>query len=762
MTRILALAMRLTVLAGLFATSLGFDPLSHQVFREPKMLALVWIGGFLLIAWAIASLTSLFQGTTFELPPLPILALVPLILMVCWSGWSLFQDPTFSSGYGDRIPVRVHYQIHVLLPVLAWIAVFACASFLFRNPSRLRRLGGVVFLALACQTTIVLAEAVENWTGIRVNPVGWLGTLDVETGVVKQRIFGTIGNPNFVGGYLAIALVAATGWVIGLRRNYARFLGGLVLSAALLSIVLTRSKGALLALAVGVAHGLVVGRLARQVRGTDRREFGVRRWAPGALILVLVVVAAGFFLVESSSDPREGSYIERWAETLALRGDSITVRALLAHCGFDMWEDKPFLGWGAGGFKVNFLERLKALLEGPEGDRLLGRVNRLHSLRANHLHNEYLQVLVEWGILGFAFVQLFLVGCQVLAFRRIKVAKSSAERFMRIGLLSAFWCGLGGALFDMPFHRPAQAFLLAVVLGASVGGWDRDPQVARSQSGLRWLFATTLAILSLPMGAWLAIQADGKYIAQRNVFVASRILEGAVSNADPGKVESALRKAGDLAPGEGDYDYLRALFDLEARGDPAAAVVRIRRARLTCDDPSLYLIEARAQIERSNFGSAGPILEFVEAIDPDRRTLHYLKGRVFQSQGKWDAACAAYDLEITNAEAYGWESSPHLAQCYFRMGDILERELGQYTQAAGCYRKLVELQGDSKQGYPAAQIRLAEMYRDRFFDLDRSETYFREALEILEYQGQSPEAASIRERIAEIEKRREDYRSVSQ
>jgi tetratricopeptide (TPR) repeat protein len=96
------------------------------------------------------------------------------------------------------------------------------------------------------------------------------------------------------------------------------------------------------------------------------------------------------------------------------------------------------------------------------------------------------------------------------------------------------------------------------------------------------------------------------------------------------------------------------------------------------------------------------------------------------------------------------------------MGDILERELGQYTQAAGCYRKLVELQGDSKQGYPAAQIRLAEMYRDRFFDLDRSETYFREALEILEYQGQSPEAASIRERIAEIEKRREDYRSVSQ
>ena len=114
------------------------------------------------------------------------------------------------------------------------------------------------------------------------------------------------------------------------------------------------------------------------------------------------------------------------------------------------------------------------------------------------------------------------------------------------------------------------------------------------------------------------LQASGKYMAQRKVYVARRILEGAAPNADPGKVEAALRKASQIAPGEGDYDYLLALYELDAKGDPGAAIARVRRGRYTCDDPSLYLLEARAQIERNNFASVGPILEFVEAIDPDR------------------------------------------------------------------------------------------------------------------------------------------------
>jgi len=752
--RVVECSFQVSIGLALFASVWLVDPLAHQSFREPKMVALVWLSGALLLLWGIGNVLRVLKGRPPLWPPRQYLSLLPLVAVLAIHLWVDFQLPQDVRRPTGILPTGASYHLHIMLPALSWFVLAAgCANF-FRTLASRDRLALLILVALAIETFVVSAEVVEGYTGLSVNPVGWLGQIDVGETVVKKRIFGTIGNPNFVAGYLAIASLPLLGWTLSRQTLLGRSVGAGVLLPTLVLLVSTRSKGGLLALGTGLCHFLVANWLSRRRNGVP--WFSLRRSSipvVAAVLLVAILVAGtGWLLAEKTANPAEEAYLKRWVETLTLRGDSIAVRALLAHCGFRMWEEKPVGGLGPGGFKVNFLESLRNLLENDDTGNIESRITRLHSLRANHVHNEYLQALIEWGVVGFAFLQLFLVWCQLEAFQYIRTSQTRRDAWLRLGFLSGVWSGLGGCLFDLPLHRPAQAFLMAVLLGASlspVAGAVRMPRPT-FRTWAAGLPATAGIVL---LGLWMIPEAVARYSTLHAVFWGNLVVEGRIPGADLDKAGSAIRTAVRRVPGEGDYAYLLAEYELFVEDDPNGAIRQIREARLNCDQPGLYLLEARAQIQRNDFRAAEPNLAFFESLDRDSPGFHFLKGRVHESRGRWREACSEYRSEIEISQGRHRPVTQDLKTSYFHLARILEEQLGEYSQAAEDYEELSKIEAKEGQEDPEVFIRLGVMYRDRFHDPRRAEELLGAALESFARRGLVSQVERVRNEIEKIRDR---------
>jgi tetratricopeptide (TPR) repeat protein len=266
-----------------------------------------------------------------------------------------------------------------------------------------------------------------------------------------------------------------------------------------------------------------------------------------------------------------------------------------------------------------------------------------------------------------------------------------------------------------------------------------------------------VGLIALAIAALMVPQALVRFSSVRNVFWARLVVDGAIPLPDTQKAIQSVRKAKSAVPGEGEYDFLLAKYLLFIEGDPNSAIAQIRESRKTCDNPDLYLLEARAQIERKNFDAAEPLLSFMEDLDPDAAGLHYMKGEVYRERGRWNDACASFLAEINRYRASGLPPGRDVESSYILLATILEERLGQFSEAAKYYQDYLDLQDDTVEDYPHAQLRLGAMFRDRFFDLDRAEEYFRDALAAMERLGLSKDVETVRKEIAQIEERRMKY-----
>lgn len=740
---------RLLLAGGILVTLLLIDSLSVQGFREPKMTAILFYGGMAFLFLGVFALAWLIDRPIRFPFPTPLLALLPLVLVFCWQ-MDFFNYSVESSPYHE---LKSAYRLYILSPALAWIAVFALSSLVFGSPKSSRYLGWMILVAMALEVGVVLLEIIQNQTGLRVSLLNLAGEIDLMGQEIKERIYGTIGNPNFVAGYLAIGLFPVLGWSLGCNRLRGRICGGWVTSISLLAIIATRSKGGILALVVGGVHyGFLCHR--RKVHRRDGDRQAIRSFPKGPiLILVIALVLFGWVLADRGSSPSEGTYLGHWLETLTLRGDSIAVRALLADSGFRMWKESPWVGIGAGEFKVEFLSTLQKMLQGQDAERYAGRVARLHSLRANHLHNEYLQILVEWGALGLALVMLFLAWNQVLALEYLRSAQRGRDFHMRLGLLSGFWAALGGSLFDLPFHRPSQAFLLAVLLGAVIAPANFRLGLPGSRTLSRKLLVIPIVGASLLLGGYLLLECGRRYVCQREGFLAQAIISGKIPGGDASKAASMIKQIIHRLPGEGDYYQYLAHTLLHVEKNPNGAIDFIRRARQISDQPELYLLEARAQIEKGNYTAAEPLLAFMETLDRDRPGLHYLIGRYRQARGDLEKARSAYLAEIHWAESRNAAMTPDLSDSYLRLASILE-DLGDFPKAVIFYEKFLEKMQGQIPSYPLAQLHLGRILRDHLYEYRLAEKYFLEAQAIFQKQGNMAEVGRVHRELDLIRKRR--------
>jgi O-antigen ligase len=299
-----------------------------------------------------------------------------------------------------------------LIPLLT-VPVYARAAAGDRD--FIRQLSLVLILGAWLQSLLVVLQA----TGF--DPMGGAGREG------RWRCYGTLGNPNNAAWHIASGIALVFGWPSPHGKRSALLAGG-ALIPMFAALALTGSRGALLALL------LVSGGLA-----AFSGRFGIWKMA-GTVLLVLPGLI--------------------WLDSAHFR-DAGPIRGRMLHwqTGWDLFLTRPWLGGGIGGFEARFAEHLRAdQLANPPADD--------PRVFINHMHQDYLELLIDAGIPGL----LLLAGFVSLAFRKgLAVLREKPEvlPFLLLTAQIALLC-----LYDFPLHEPATFYLFLIGCGVLAGSGE--------------------------------------------------------------------------------------------------------------------------------------------------------------------------------------------------------------------------------------------------------------------------------------------------
>lgn len=739
--RILDRAILFLLMVGWVAVGLVVDPYCAVPFRDEKHSIFLVVSGLLGVTAALALFT---RGVSRKLLR-TIWSLVPLGGLFIWRTLESLRDPGALGAIEPGLPARTDYLLRIVAPLIGGMSAWIASSELTLTGRRVRALGAVILGLVSVEVVGALCEVAGSFLGHDWRPFFFGATLSEARGGLKAALFGSIGNPNFLASYLALLIlpVLAFGWSDQRRIGVRAFsVAAAILSIAL--VVMSRSKGALLALAGASLLTLLIGR-----GRAGRRESGPRPpvsgwWVAGGLLIVVVAVSAGVSSVSSGSH-RE-SYIESWEKSLRLRGESASQRVLLAYVGSRMWEETRWAGVGPGEFRLRFLPELAEALS-EEGEALSARVAKLKSLRPVHVHNDYLELLIEWGLLGYASGVGFLALAFASALRALGKSSGETHRF-RLGLLGAAMAAALYALLEFPVHLPTHLILAASFLGLACARGEESEAAERRSAGT--LGAVVGAVI-LVLGTCLVWHGVQVYRASRMAWSAGELATG--GGAERNRAVSLMKRAVLADPGNADLGLLLAQFQWKLEGLPASARGTLRRTARISDDPNTALVETEILVAEGKFTEAAGALAPLLEVGPFLPGVGYLEGRILEARGETEKAAEAYrrdEAAIGNRPEVRHLDQPLL---HLRYAGVLET-LNQPREALEQYRKHLKALGDRGSNIPVAHLRMGRIYRDQLQDYVAAEDAFREALSAAERGGSAGEVENARRELAETRKRK--------
>ena len=565
-----------------------------------------------LIAWALALLWGRLARSPRSRRAWPLALLSLAVLLSC------FNSP---------VPIFSLREAAYFLCGPAWFLLFitwAEGEAAVRRAARLAAMAG----------TVVGCIALLQWLGH--DPLLW-GGYHIEWGhmVARMRLYSTLGNPNFVAGYLIGTVFLALALAAVAVKLWERIAWSAAAAVMLVAIVGTGSRGAWGGLGVGaVVAGLVIMRSLTSVAATapeaavaDSSPKGKRRGQVRSFI-----GPVSFWLVLP--------VLTRFIEALLGRFEG---RLYLWRVSWPMFAEHPLIGSGWGSFQLQFLDlQARFITDHPALARYWSNVGQLH--------NDPMQLWLETGALGlvaFAWV-VWRYGRE--ATEGVRGAGSGLARFWLAASAGGVAAILCDSIFNFQFSVPPTLLLLFTLLAlpAALGGGKSDEGMAQTcgslhvcdepirrhhktmaapaagdsvpksaRSGTYLLPGRILLSLVLLGSAGLLIrQIIRQAQAERDYAVAL----GFERNGDFIGVERACRQGLTLDPLNGRLHFAlaRALFSTDQAAEALAETLRAER---TYRDSHIEVLKARIL---DQMGAASPALETYRhalALDPTLKTV---------------------------------------------------------------------------------------------------------------------------------------------
>jgi O-antigen ligase len=363
-------------------------PLGMGAVRPPEFLALQGLTVGVVLLW----------GVRLWVSPRPQLLWPP----ICWAVVAFVVYAVGRYCTADIEYVARQELIRLLLYIFLF---FAIINNLHRQDSVQIINGTMVFLATGISCYAVYQYMTRsNWV--------WHFYLPFNFGAS-----GTYASRNLLGGFLEMLLPLGLAYTLVSRfKALGKIFWGYASLVILTGIGVTMSRGTYVSTAVALL--LLFGVLLFH-----------RTYRLPALVLLVVVVAAGAYLM-----PQATSFRLRFAAALA--GDTTgwlkdETRTILGRSALQVWQQDRWWGVGPAHYDARFPEFRPIEMQ----------------CRSYCAHNDYLQFLAEWGIVGTALM-------------------AAIWGLLIRGLFKTWPCVRGG---DADLGGPRNSNRFACVLGAALG-----------------------------------------------------------------------------------------------------------------------------------------------------------------------------------------------------------------------------------------------------------------------------------------------------
>ena len=407
-------------------TPLVFYPYLVRIFSPPKELAFNILVIICLMFWFFK---MTFQEefkitrTPLNLPVLAFMVICPLSLL--WSNspmLSLLELPLFLAG-----------------PIL---------YFIIANNIKSKHQINHLLTSLLVISSLLGIYGIFQYNGIDF--AFWKGN------IARQQVFGLFGNVNYFAEYLIVPLPLAISLFFATRNRAHKILllAGILAMGG--SLILTFTRGSYLAIGIS---SLFMFFLYLTSRG---KGFVKEHKKIFIFILALIILVTFLFALPNPLN-KPGTAISKIKSRISIsqftKGSSLKRR--IAIWGFTtlIIKDYPILGSGLGTFKYNSLSYQAQFFDQGENRRLYP-----YGI-ADKVHNEYLQLWAELGIIGLGIFLWLIITYFNYGIKLLKRLKDEYKQGIAIGLMGGVVAVLIDAIFGFPLHLPATLVLFWLFIG---------------------------------------------------------------------------------------------------------------------------------------------------------------------------------------------------------------------------------------------------------------------------------------------------------
>jgi len=496
--------------------TLGFAVLAFGAVRPSDYAVVAWLVTATFVLWGVR--IWLAPKFRFLWPPI-CWAIVPFV------GYAVWRANTAELAFPAREEL-----IQILFAAMLFLVV---VNNLYGQESSRTLCFCLVFLAMA-----VAMYGLYQW--LRPSNLVWGFE---RPSAYQGRASGTFYCPNHLAGFLEMIMpITLALTVTGRVKPVTRILLAYATLVSLAGIAATQSRGGWIATAAAL---MVLFLFLIRSKG--------QRWI--AVVMLVVMTAVGSWLYT-----RSVAY--RTAQTY-LSGHERDIRLRLWVSGLKMWKEAPWTGIGPDHFDYRFRQYREPV------DKT--------QMRPGRMHNDYLNTLVDYGVIGLLLI-LLPIGVGIWSvfrcWRHVQRGENDLgpRKSNRTAIVLGTSAGLAALLvhsfLDFNMHIPANA-LIATVLLALLGSHIRFA-TERYWFTARWPIATGATLAIAASLFWLLPQAVLRS-REGNLLRQAQLLTDGTTN----KIE-VLKKAFAVRPGNFETaaaigEHLRAIAWMGEEGNEAIA-----------------------------------------------------------------------------------------------------------------------------------------------------------------------------------------------
>jgi len=297
----------------------------------------------------------------------------------------------------------------------------------------------LVWVVAVCGTVAALYGVVQHFG---LDPYPW----QITRATPVERGSSTFGHANFAAHFLIMAIPLTLSLVVTRRSMLSRIAGLAMTAAMFYHLTLTGTRGAALGLAAGFAAAMLVRFCTHNVADSDKRA---RRPVSRAGLAAAVVGSClvGLLFVVAAWRVKGGGPLKDSSGPVRLETWLTASRLFLQH---------PIVGIGAGNYETVSM--------GHWSEIEIARFVTLNKC-SYEVHNEFLEVAVEQGVIGLLAFVLLVVAALYSAYLIAGHARSAGDRWHGVGLIAAMVAVSVDSLFNFDLQTPAAALLFWIILG---------------------------------------------------------------------------------------------------------------------------------------------------------------------------------------------------------------------------------------------------------------------------------------------------------